>query len=204
MAPRCSARSSAAWASLRRSQPDAALSTARPVMRSNRIRASSCPHTGSESSAGSLGDATSSPDAATLRASVSTRFAPSGIRVRSPLGDPQPEEHLEAFLHLALDLLHLRPVLRREPAHELGKRRRDLEAVPHRGRTAGQLVHLRIARPRHEHIEAHPPVQRIGGPAEPRVVAEPHSRTTFAAVLDPNAFRASNTSFACSATQSRS
>ena len=95
-------------------------------------------------------------------------------------------------------------MLRGEPVHELRKRRRDVQAVPHGGRTTGQLVDLRIARPGHDHVDADPPIQRIGGPAEPRVVPEPHSRTTLGAVFDPKAFRASNTSFACSATQSRS
>ena len=147
----------------------------------------------------------SKPNTATLRASVSTSCASSGIRVRPLLDDPETQEHLEAILRPGPGS-HPPPSRAAAASRSTssGKRRREVQALPDGGRAAGQLVDLLITRLRHEHVGADTPMQRIGGRPEPGAVPEPHSRTTFGAGLDPNAFRASNTSFACSATQSRS
>ncbi len=173
-------------------------------MRSKRILANSCFQTSSETSTGSVARASSKPNVATLRASVSTSCAPSGIRVRPLFDDPEAQEQLQTIRDLSLDRIRFRPVCYGEPVHELREGRREVQAFPDGGRAAGQFVDLLITRPRHDHVRADTPMQRIGGRPEPGAVREPHSRTTFGAGLDPKAFRASNTSFACSETQSRS
>ena len=184
IASRCAASSAAACSSSSSSQPDATLSTARPVMRSNRIRREQpLPHGVGDGRPARSAGTPSRPNAAIARASVSTA---SFIASRSVhlLDDPETQEHRRGNLRpVACDL---RPAPSGVP-RRAGRRARRRSAERRRSSQTAVAPPdsswiCSITRRRHEHVGADAPTAaprpiagtgRRPGPSQPHHVRSP-------------------------------